>query len=128
MEPAPGRTTALKLGIREGQVARVIDPPGDYARVVGALPDGATFSEDPRGMAAVSLWFVHDIAEYEAALPACRTLAAQSRLWILWRKGMRGGLNSNAIRQAALALGLVDFKICSLNEVWSGMAFAVKKA
>jgi hypothetical protein len=126
MESAPGRTTAQKLGIRAGHVVRVIDSPPDYEQVVGTLPDGAALSEDTRE-AAVTLWFIHDAAEYAAALSSRRKLAAQTRLWILWRKGARDGLNGNTIRQAALALGLVDYKICSLNEVWSGMAFAVKK-
>jgi hypothetical protein len=66
--------------------------------------------------------------EYEAALPARRVLAARSRLWILWQKGQGDGLNGNFVRQGALAMGLVDYKICSVDGVWSGMVFAVKKA
>jgi hypothetical protein len=37
-------------------------------------------------------------------------------------------LNGNFVRQGALAMGLVDYKICSVDGVWSGMVFAVKKA
>jgi hypothetical protein len=127
METAPGRTTARKLGIREGSVVVLIDPPADYARVIGELPADAAFDEDARSMGSVTLWFVHDAGEYAAVLPSRRALAARSRLWILWQKGRRDGLNATFVRKAALALGLVDYKICSLDAVWSGMAFAVKK-
>lgn len=127
METAPGRTNAQKLGIREGAVVRVIDPPADYVRVIGLLPASVTFEEGLSGAAAVSLWFVRQASECEAALPVQRKHAATSRLWILWRKGGRDGLNGNIIREAALALGLVDYNICSLDPAWSGMEFAVKK-
>jgi hypothetical protein len=55
-------------------------------------------------------------------------LASKGRLWIVWRKGRSDGLNGNFVREVALAVGLVDYKICSLDGVWSGMLFAVKKA
>jgi hypothetical protein len=48
-------------------------------------------------------------------------------LWILWPKGRKDGLNGNIIRQGAIDVGLVDYKICSVNESWSAMVFTVKK-
>lgn len=128
METDPSRTAAQKLGIREGAVVGLIDPPADYKKVLGKLPAGVVLEENTDRVCAVALWFVHDPGEYEAALPARRVLATHSRLWILWQKGRRDGLNGNFIRQGALAMGLVDYKICSLDRVWSGMVFAVKKA
>ena len=128
METAPGRTAAQKMGIREGSTVGLIDPPADYVKVLGVLPKGVTLEEDSRGVCPVTVWFVHDPGEYEAALPSRRLLAARSRLWIVWQKGRRDGLNGNFVREAALAMGLVDYKICSLDGVWTGMVFAVKKA
>ena len=133
METDPSRTAAQKLGIREGAVVGLIDPPTDYRRVLGKMPAGVmleekVLDEDPNRACAVTLWFLHDPGEYEAALPARRKLAAKSRLWILWQKNRRDGLNGTLVREAALAMGLVDYKICSVDGVWSGMVFAVKKA
>jgi hypothetical protein len=128
MESAPGRTAAQKMGLREGSVVGLIDPPPDYLKVLGTLPDGVVMEEDSHRVCPVTLWFVHDPGEYEAALPSRRALAARSRLWILWQKGRRDGLKGNFVREAALAMGLVDYKICSLDGVWSGMVFTVKKA
>jgi hypothetical protein len=121
------RTTAQKLGIAKDSRVFVIDPPSDYARAIGALPDGAAFEEQSSVDCAVSLWFVHGIAEFQAALPRMRALAARSRLWILWRKSKQDGLNGNIIRAGCVDVGLVDYKICSINETWSAMVFAVKK-
>jgi hypothetical protein len=128
METTPGRTAAQKMGIRVGEVVGLIDPPVDYLKVLGVLPEGVVLEEDARRVCPLTVWFVHDPGEYEAALASRRSLAAKSRLWIVWQKGRRDGLNGNFVREAALAMGLVDYKICSLDGVWTGMVFAVKKA
>jgi hypothetical protein len=128
MQTDPSRTAAQKLGIRAGATVGLIDPPVDYRKVIGKLPAGVVLEENPDRACAVTLWFVHDPAECQAALPSRRALAARSRLWILWKKGRRDGLNGTLVREAALVMGLVDYKICSLDGVWSGMVFAVKKA
>jgi hypothetical protein len=128
MATAPGRTAAQKMGIRARTVVGLIDPPADYLKVLGVLPEGVVLEEDSRRVCPVTVWFVHDSGEYEAALPSRRLLAARSRLWIVWQKGRRDRLNGNFVREAALAMGLVDYKICSLDGVWTGMVFAVKKA
>jgi hypothetical protein len=127
METSPGRTAAQKMGIREGSVVGLIDPPADYLKVLGVLPDGVVLEEDSQQVCPVTVWFVHDPGEYEAALVSRRALAAKSHLWIVWQKGRRDGLNGNFVREAALAMGLVDYKICSLDGLWTGMVFAVKK-
>ncbi len=125
------RTAAQKLGIREGFDVSLIDPPPDYPCVLGELPRGVVIEEDamenPFRACAVTLWFVHDAGEYAAALPRRRALAARSRLWIVWQKSRRDGLNGNFVRATALPLGLVDYKICSLDAAWTAMAFAVRK-
>ncbi len=128
MERWGTRTTAQKLGIAQNSRVFAIDPPSDYARAIGELPDGAAFEEESPVECAVSLWFVHGIAEFHASLPRMRALAARSRLWILWRKSKQDGLNGNVIRAGAIDVGLVDYKICSINDTWSAMLFALKKA
>ncbi|MBV8842740.1 MAG: hypothetical protein JO307_08010 [Bryobacterales bacterium] len=128
MERYAGRTAAQKLGIGYEARVGIMDPPADYDRVIGVLPEGASFEEGGAEGCKITLWFVQDYAAFEAALPKMRFMAARSRLWILWRKGKRDGLDGNMIRRAAAEFGLVDYKICSPNETWTGMAFAVKKA
>jgi hypothetical protein len=132
MERWAAHPTAKKLGITANARVAVIDPPPDYVRAIGDLPEGASFeevthAEENPADCKLALWFVHGPAEFHAALPAMRRLAARSRLWILWRKSRQDGLNGNVIREGAIAVGLVDYKVCSVNETWSAMVFAVKK-
>jgi len=127
MERYAGRTTAQKLGIGAGAAVAVVDPPPDYQRAIGELPEGAWFAEDSTEDCKLTLWFTHHSAGFQAALPKMRKVAAKSRLWILWPKGRKDGLNGNIIRQGAIDVGLVDYKICSVNESWSAMVFTVKK-
>jgi hypothetical protein len=127
MDRYAGRTIAQKLGIGKDTRVAVVDPPSDYAKAIGKLPEGAWFEEEPADECKVTLWFVHDPAGFRAVLPEMRKVAAKSRLWILWRKGKKDGLDGNTVRRGAIDVGLVDYKICSVNETWSAMVFAVKK-
>lgn len=128
MERYRGRTAAEKLGIKPGDKVALFDPPRDYPAVIGALPEGASLLEQPRDRCGVTLWFVRDAAGYQEALPRIRSRAADGKLWILWRKGAgRSGISSQMIRELAIAVGLVDYKVCSVNPAWSGLLFARKK-
>ncbi len=127
MERWTGRTTAQKMGIKEGSRVAVIDAPPDYVRVLGELPKDVSLEEDPDEVLPVTIWFVRDPEVYIRTLPRKRKIAAGSRFWVVWPKGQRDGINQTVIRETALQLGLVDYKICSVNEVWTAMVFAVKK-
>jgi CheY-like chemotaxis protein len=125
MERFGNRTAAQKLGINATTQVTLIDPPADCERLIGPLPETGT----GRGLV---LWFTHDPGSFYAGLPRMRALAAHSRLWILWRKkkpkNKANELDGGIIRRSAIDVGLVDYKICSVDATWSGMAFAVKKA
>jgi hypothetical protein len=127
MERYGARTTAQKLGIVKDSTVALFDPPRDYESVLGPMPEGVAFQECGDG--PVTLWFVHDAAVYQSRLPRARSLASRTKLWILWQKGGRQtGISEPFIRETATAMGLVDYKICSVNDRWSAMAFARKKA
>jgi len=125
------RTTAQKLGIVTGSKVAVMDAPRDYVRVIGALPDAVEFDEESWNGCAVTLWFVEEPEAFLAALPKMRRAAAVSKLWVAWpKKAARKDslLNETIIRDMGIAHGLVDYKVCSVNETWSGLCFALKKA
>jgi hypothetical protein len=131
MQRYGNRTVAQKLGITPGAVVSVIDPPRGFPSMLGDIPEGVSFSETGRDSPAVTLWFVHDAPSYMASLGKRRSIARKSKLWIIWPKGEAGkkaGINQNVIRKTALDAGLVDYKICAVNEQWSGMLFAAAKA
>jgi hypothetical protein len=129
------RTTAEKLGIKAGSSVAVVDPPPDYVRVLGPMPRGVELEEDPSTLPVLTLWFVRDADTYMAALPAMRNRTAKTRLWVVYPKQqakqnarkIAAGLTQSFIREAALTVGLVDYKICSVNEIWTGLLFTRKK-
>lgn len=129
MERYRARTTAQKLGIGSGARVGLLDPPRDYTSVLGPMPDGVSFIEGGSRGCPVILWFVTDAGAYRSRLPQTRALAAQSKFWIVWPKGGGArGITPGYIRETANSVGLVDYKICSVNDRWSAIAFARKKA
>jgi CheY-like chemotaxis protein len=120
------KSAAEKLGIAVSARVAVVDTPRDFPELLGPLPDAVEFQEEP---APLTLWFVHDREGLMGSLRDMRALALRTRLWLLWRKGSTGdGLTQNAIREAANAVGLVDYKICAVDGRWSAMCFARKKS
>ena len=129
MERYRTRTTARKLGILKGTMVGLLDPPRDYATVLGPMPEGVSFAEGATAECAVTLWFVTDAGAYLSRLPRMRARAVRTKFWTLWPKGgRRTGISQTYLRETANSVGLVDYKICSVNDRWSAMAFAQKKA
>jgi len=119
------RTAAQKLGIVKGSTVALIDPPRNYAAIIGDLPAGAALEEEPTDDCAVTLWFVSDPQSCQASLRRMSGRATRSKLWILWRKG--SAVTPSFLRVSAAAVGLVDYKVCSVDAHWSGMLFARRK-
>jgi CheY-like chemotaxis protein len=130
MERAREKSAAQKLGITAGSAVACIEPPRDFPELLGELPDSVEFREDAD--APITLWFVHTREDLLENLRRMRAMAPRTRLWLLWRKAANAasdvGLTQNSLREMAREVGLVDYKICSVNERWSAMLFARKKA
>jgi hypothetical protein len=128
MDRYGSRTIAQKLGIKENSTAAVIDPPRDYVGAIGPLPAGAELVENPKPVQPVTLWFVADPRVYQTSLRRMHAIADRTKLWVVWRKGSASGLSDKIVRAAAIEAGLVDYKICAVNNQWSAMAFARRKS
>ncbi len=121
------RSTAQKLGVKEGNKVAVVNAPRNVISVVGELPPGAEFCEQAGD---VTLCFVHSADELRADLSRVRVLADVTKLWMVWcKKTSRAhtGVTDDLVRTTGLALGLVDYKACSLDKDWTGMLFARSK-
>jgi hypothetical protein len=130
MERYAGRSVAQKLGVRENTTIAVMNPPREYTAAIGALPEGAAYQEDPREPCDVTLWFVEDPDSFRAALKRMRAIADRTKLWVLWpKKSARpdSGLTETVIREGAIAVGLVDYKVCAVDKTWSAFALARRK-
>ena len=127
MERFAAKSAAQKLGIIAASTVAVMDAPRDYALVLGAMPADVEFFEDPPEARDVTLWFIRDAEAMLSALRQMRAIAAKTKLWILWPKGQTNRFREGSIREMGIENGLVDYKICSVNEQWSGILFARKK-
>jgi CheY-like chemotaxis protein len=127
MERFKNKTAAQKLGIVPSSTVAVIDAPRDYAAVLGDIPEGVEILEDPDAVQTVTLWFIRDSESMMKGIRRMRAMASKTKLWLLWRKGPSNRFREGSIREMGIANGLVDYKICSVNEKWSGILFARKK-
>jgi hypothetical protein len=76
--------------------------------------------------------FATKAAGLAARLAICRdTLGPDGMIWVSWPKkssGVATDLSDVAVRDIALSLGLVDIKVCAIDEIWSGLKFIIPKA
>ena len=128
MDVYAGRPLAAKFGIREKQVVALLGAPEGFQEVLGTLPDGVRLRWDARGHAQVVLLFVSARSQLEQRFPsALRALDQGGRLWIIWPKKASGAaseLRQQEVRAFGLERALVDYKVCAVNETWSGLCFA----
>ncbi len=119
-----------KLGIRPGMTVGLLNAPQDFGETLGTLPEGVTLKAQPEEACQVWLWFVTRRVEYEAQLQAVTRQVDSGSLWVCWPKqasGMPTDLTQPIVRAAGLALNWVDFKICSIDAVWTGLCFRRRK-
>jgi small-conductance mechanosensitive channel len=78
----------------------------------------------------LTLWFVTSIRELEKKIYEVKNKAGKNGIWIIYPKKsskVNSNLSQATIRNTGLAAGLVDYKVCSVNNIWSGIKFALKK-
>ena len=124
------RSLPDKLGIKPGQKIYFGNPPENYSRTLGALPEGATLLKSLKGPCSFIQFFTKDKNELESAFPKLKkNLEQDGSLWISWPKGaskIKTDLNENIVREIGLHNGLVDIKVCAVDDIWSGLKFVVR--
>jgi hypothetical protein len=127
-----GTPLVAKLGIRPGARLALIHPPDEFAATLGTLPPGVTLAPAAGWRCDVVLLFVTSRGQLAAELAAALSgLAAAGGLWVAWPKrasGVSTDLTEGAVRAAGLAAGVVDNKVCAIDETWSGLRFVVRTA
>jgi len=109
-----------------------VNEPAHYLEMLGELPDGVTIIEQSR---KGPVDFIHFFAENEAQLhilfPSCKEkMDINGMIWASWIKGsskMDTDINGNDVRRLGLEIGLVDIKVCAVDEDWSGLKFMYRK-
>jgi hypothetical protein len=129
-----GTPLPKKLGIKPGARLGLVGAPDDFAETLGDLPDGVSSGRVARGRGQfdVIVCFARsakELARDLATLPA--RLDPDGGLWIAWPKksgGLTTDLTEAEVRARGLATGLVDNKVCAVDDTWSGLRFVVRVA
>lgn len=126
-----GTPLPQKLGIKEGHQVAIVGAPAGFD--VGTLPTGAVQQTGlGRGKTPldVIVTFVKKQADLVTQLAACRPRMQQAGgLWIAWPKkasGVTTDVTEQTIRDIALPTGLVDNKVCAIDETWSGLRLVIR--
>jgi hypothetical protein len=126
-----GTPLVRKLGIKGGTTLLVVNAPADYPDLVAPLPDGARLlARAGRDTDAVHVFSTAraDLARrLRALLPKLRQ---DGMIWVSWPKRaskVPTDITEDVIREVALPMGLVDVKVCAVNEVWSGLKLVIRK-
>ncbi len=118
-----------KLGIKPGDNLLIKHEPAPYWEWVSPLPEGASVRKGPVNF--IHAFFVKASAFQREVLTLKKRLHPNGMIWISWPKkssGVPTDLDENKIRDFALANGLVDIKVCAVDEVWSGLKLVIPVA
>ncbi|HEX6287218.1 MAG TPA: DUF3052 domain-containing protein [Acidimicrobiia bacterium] len=121
-----------KLGIVEGMTVAMLNAPNYFDFDFGDLPEGVEVLRDSDPEAAdIYLIFASRIAEAERGFERAVTrLPADGAIWFAWPKktsGVDTDLTEDTLRDLFLPSGMVDNKVCAIDETWSGLRFVVRK-
>jgi hypothetical protein len=117
-----------KLGIKEGQRLCILGAPRGYmTKTLGRLPRGVVKVPLPAGRVDVVHFFTVSRDELAVTFPALReAVVSNGSVWVSWPKkssGVESDLDGNVVRDLGLLNGMVDVKVCAVDETWSGLKF-----
>jgi CheY-like chemotaxis protein len=125
-----GRPTAEKLGVKAGTRMCLINAPKGFAETLEPLPTAVRLTAKATKDCELFVAVVRSRRELATQLESLGPDIARQTLWIVWPKktsGIKTDLNGNVVRETGLGSGWVDFKICAIDDTWSGLAFKRRK-
>ena len=126
-----GTPLAMKLGFKEGFRVRTSGAPESYPSLLKPIPENVTVSN--RISSGIDIWhfFTRSYAELQKKLPTVmKSIDRDGAIWVSWPKkssGVPSTVTEDSIREIALPLGLVDIKVCAVDEIWSGLKLVIRK-
>jgi len=125
-----GTPLPQKLDIKPGARLGLFGAPADFDATLGRLPENVTATTALRGALDVAIFFTKSQTELKKRFDAlAKAIAPAGSLWISWPKkssGVATDLDENVVRAIGLERGLVDVKVCAVDEIWSGLKFVVR--
>lgn len=127
-----GTPLPRKLGIKPGARLATSAAPADFVKTLGKLPAGVKAVELGRSKGPFDVLVCFFVAEkaFAAALPKLeKVLEPSGGMWIAWPKKaskVATDMTEDVVRKHALPRGLVDNKVCAIDETWSGLRLVVR--
>jgi len=127
-----GTPLVKKLGIREGHRVATLNAPEGFEALLGRLPDGALLQPGLAGRSPldVVVAFVTRRVDLIREIGRVRPrMAPAAGFWVAWPKkasGVPTEVTENLVREVALPTGLVDNKVCAIDETWSGLRLVIR--
>jgi len=123
------RSLVDKLGIKPNSKIAIVNPPAGFDAELGPLPQGVNVSSKPgKNLDYIHAFFL-STSTLDRQFPTLKKALSQSGcLWVSWPKKaakMETDLSDNRVREIGLKHGLVDIKVCAVDEVWSGLKFVI---
>jgi hypothetical protein len=126
-----GTPLIKKLGIKEGFKARFISPPENHVDLLGPFPEGLIVLKNNKTLANFIHLFCEDLASFNKQFVKIKDeIEKDGIIWVSWYKKsakIPTDLNEDVIRNTALSLGLVDVKVCAVDEKWSALKIVWRK-
>ena len=126
-----GTPLAKKLGIKEGASVAFLQAPADFDETVAPLPEGVDVARNAGPGLDVVVFFTRARGELEEHIEELRAaIAPAGGLWVGWPKrasGVETDMTEDVVREVALPLGLVDNKVCAIDETWSGLRLVIRR-
>lgn len=120
------KPASAKLGVKAGNKVCVIGAPMGFVEGLKPLPAHVTFTARADSSSDLFLCFVRSARELQSRVVMLREAIDRQTLWLIWPKkasGVKSDLGGNVVRLTGLSAGWVDFKVCSVDATWSGLAF-----
>ena len=126
-----GTPLVKKLGIKPGTKLVLIGAPDGFEKLLKGLPKDVKPIRGGSTVAELVIWWPASLRDMESRiLSVDKRIAEGGSIWISWAKkasGVKTDLSDNNVRETGLANGLVDYKVCAISEIWSGLKFARRK-
>ncbi len=117
-----------KLGIRDEMHVTLVAAPDAFEELLGDLPDNTVLSTRFSQKTTLALCFIRSLQDLAATLDMLTLrMPKQASVWLVHPKRTSKyptDFNQNDVRNQALAIGLVDYKVCSVDADWSALKFA----
>ena len=126
-----GTPLAKKLGIKENNIVYLKSAPDNYLDLLSIVPENVSFKKKLSRNLDMIHFFTKSRAELEGAIEKLQnSIKPGGMIWVSWPKKsskVAPAITEDVIREVILPRGLVDVKVCAIDETWSGLKLVIRK-